>query len=75
MNHIMNDILNNYSQEKISCSLVLKLKVFWSLHFQVLTGVLHTVYHESISLLKKYTRYFFQREASSESGCNRSFRG
>ena len=29
------------TQEKNSCSLVLKLKVFRSLYFQVLTGALH----------------------------------
>ena len=34
--------------------------------FQVLTGALHTVYHESSALLKKYTRYFFQRDTSSK---------
>ena len=40
----------NKPQEKISCSLVLKLKVFKLLYFQVLPGALHTVYHESSSL-------------------------
>ena len=55
-----------HPQEKNSCSLVLKLKVFLSLYFQVLTGALHTVYHESSSLFKKCTRYFFQRDTSSE---------
>ena len=43
--------------------------------FQVLTRALHTVYHESSALLKKCTRYFFQRDISSESNCNRNFRG
>ena len=34
---------------------------YWNLrfYFQVLTGALHTVYHESRALLKKCTRYFF----------------
>ena len=63
------------SQENVSCSLVLKVKKRDALYFQVLTGAVHTVYHESSALFKKCTRYFFQRDTSSESNCNRSFRG
>ena len=61
----------NVSQEKKLCSLVLKLKVF----FQVFIGALHTVYHESSTLFFKCTRYFFRRDTSSESNCNRNYRG
>ena len=42
--------LSNQTQQKISCSLVLKLKKRSALYFQVLTGALHTVYHESRAL-------------------------
>ena len=62
-------------QEKISRSLVMKLKKWDALYFWVLPGVLHTVYHESSALLKKCTWYFFQHGTSSESNCNRSFQG
>ena len=48
-----------YHRKKISCSLVLKLKVFRSLYFQVLTGALHTVYHESSALFKKIYQVLF----------------
>ena len=63
------------SQQKKSCSLVLKVKKRAALFFQVLTGIYNTGYGESSALLKKCTRYFFQRDTSSESNCNRSFRG
>ena len=63
------------AQEKNSCSLVLKLKVFWSLYFQVLTWVLHTVYHESSALFLKMYQVLFSRDTSCESNCNRDCRG
>ena len=66
---------NNNPQEKKQRSTVLNARRTKFYDFQVLTGALHMVYHESSALFKNYTRYFFQREASSESGCNRSFQG
>jgi len=60
---------------KISQNTLYTILALLRFFFQVLTGALHTVYHESRALFKKCTRYFFQREASSESNCNRSFRG
>ena len=67
--------VDGFAQEKNSCSLVLKLKVFRSLYFRVFTGAVHKVYHGAALFKKKCTRYFFQRDTSSESNCNRSFRG
>ena len=55
-----------YSQQKISCSLVLKVKKWAALFFRVLTGALHTVYHESSLFLKNIPGTFFQRDTSSE---------
>ena len=52
------------AQQKNLCSLVLKLKKRAALYFQVLTGALHTVYHESSPLFLNCTRYFFQRDTS-----------
>ena len=45
-------------QEKKTRSTVLNPRKTKFYDFQVLTGALHTVYHESSALLKKYTRYF-----------------
>ena len=63
------------TQEKNTRSTVLNPRRAKFYDFQVLTGALHTVYHKSSALFLKYTRYFFQREASSKSNCNRGFRG
>ena len=55
-----------WSQQKKSCSLVLKVKKWAVLFFRVLTGIYNTVYCSARALFKKWTRNFFQREASSE---------
>jgi len=54
------------TQQKNSCSLVLKVKKWAALFFRVLTGIYNTVYCTASALFLKCTRYFFQREASSE---------
>ena len=58
--------VDNDSQQKKLCSLVLKLKRRAALYFQVLTGALHTVYRSASSLFLKCTSYFFLRERSSK---------
>ena len=70
-----NALNSNQAQEKNSCSLVLKLKVWDRCISKYLQGHYNTVYHESSAPFLKCTRHFFQREASSESNCNSSFRG
>ena len=47
------------AQQRISCSLVLKVKKWAALFFPVLTGIYNTVYRAASALFKKYTRYFF----------------
>ena len=58
-----NPIHNSYclvcTQQKILCSLVLKLKKRAALYFQVLTGALDTVYHESSALFLKMYQVLF----------------
>ena len=63
------------SQENVSCSLVLKVKKRDALYFQVLTGAVHTVYHESSTIFKNVPGTFFQRDTSCKSNCNRDCRG
>ena len=60
------------SQEKILCSLVLKLKVF---NFRVLTGHTTRCITRAALFFKNVPGTFFQRDASGKSNCNRSFRG
>ena len=54
------------TQEKKTRSTVLNPRRAKFYDFQVLTGALHTVYRAASSLFKKYTRYLFQRDTSSE---------
>ena len=65
----------NNSQEKF------RVAWYWNLRndLQCISKYLQehykTVCHVSCALCYKYTRYFFQRDTSSESYCNRNFRG
>ena len=62
----------NTPQEKNLCSLVLKLKVFY---FRVFTGQTTRCITRAALFFKNVPGTFFQREASSESNCNRDCRG
>ena len=68
-------LLGANPQEKKTRSTVLNPRRAKFYDFQVLTGALHTVYHESSLFFKNIPGNFFQRDTSSESNCNRSFRG
>jgi hypothetical protein len=55
-------IILNHTQGKIPCSLVLKLKVFRLLYFQVFIGALQdSVWQEQLSFLKMYQELFLTR--------------
>ena len=64
------------AQQKILCSLVLKLKKRAALYFQVYLQEYYTRCITRAELfLKNVPSTIFQRDTSSESNCNRNFRG
>ena len=60
------------TQEKIPCSLVLKLKVS---NIQVFTGHITRCIMCALLSMERCIRYFLQQDISSESNCNRDCRG
>ena len=64
-----------FTQEKFSCSLVLKLKKWDVLYFQVRTGTYNTVYCAAGALVCSMYQVLFQCDTSSETNCNRNFQG